>query len=132
MSFQKIVLTIALVILIIVLIVVAYLIQSAKSDAAFPPETPSCPDYFEAVADGNGGFTEKCTNTQGLGNGAPGVTNFGMGAMTCPKNQPCTKTALAARCNWAKQHGLTWDGVTNRSERIKNPAGSGTIVRPIC
>ena len=77
MSFQRIVLTVALVTLIIVLIIVAYLIQTAKGDAAFPPETPACPDYFESVASADGGATENCLNTQGLGTGAPGTQNFG-------------------------------------------------------
>ena len=129
MSFQRIVLTVALVTLIIVLCIVAYLIHAAKEDAAFPPETPACPDYFEA----RGG--QDCENVQGLGNGAPGVTNFATamgGSLSCPKNQPCSNSALKARCTWAKQHGLTWDGVSNRTERIKNPSGQGTIVRPIC
>ena len=132
MSFQRIVLTVALVTLIIVLCVVAYLIHSAKGDAAFPPETPACPDYFEAVASSNNQPSQSCKNVQGLGNAAPGVTNFATGNMSCPANQPCSSEALKARCNWAKSHGLTWDGVTNRTERIKNPAGQGTIVRPIC
>ena len=135
MSFQRIVLTVALVTLIVVLIIVAYLIQTAKGDAAFPPETPACPDYFESVANADGGATENCLNTQGLGTGAPGTQNFATlvgGSLSCPKNQPCTKSALVARCKWAKAHKLTWDGVTNRTSRIANPAGSGTIVQPIC
>ena len=135
MSFQRIVLTVALVTLIIVLCVVAYLIHSARGDAAFPPETPACPDYFEAVASTNGQPNQQCRNVQGLGNSVPGVTNFASangGNMSCPSNGPCSSEALKARCSWAKAHGLTWDGVTNRTERIKNPAGQGTIVRPIC
>ena len=135
MSFQRIVLTVALVTLIIVLIIVAYLIQSAKGDAAFPPETPFCPDYFESVASADGSSTEKCLNTQGLGTGAPGTQNFATiqgGALSCPKNKPCTQSALVGRCKWAKAHKLSWDGVTNRTTRIPNPSGSGTIVQPIC
>ena len=135
MSFQRIVLTVALVTLIIVLCIVAYLIHAAKGDAAFPPETPACPDYFEAVANTDGTPSQQCRNVQGLGNSVPGVTNFASalsGQMSCPPDGPCTSEALKARCTWAKSHGLTWDGVTNRTERIKNPAGQGTIVRPIC
>tara|TARA_A200000159_G_C7050959_1_gene226128 strand:- start:156 stop:545 length:390 start_codon:yes stop_codon:yes gene_type:complete len=129
MSFQRIVLTVALVTLIIVLCIVAYLIHAAKEDVAFPPETPACPDYFESRGE------QKCENVQGLGNAAPGVTNFAIAngaTMSCPKNQPCSESALVARCKWAKQHGLTWDGVSNRTQRIKNPSGQGTIIRPLC
>ena len=99
MSFQRIVLTVALVTLIIVLCIVAYLIHSARGDAAFPPETPACPDYFEAVASNNGQPSQQCRNVQGLGRNAPGVTNFESangGNMSCPSTD--SSEALKARC----------------------------------
>ena len=135
MTFQSIVLTVALVTLILVLALVAYLIHTSKSDMKFPPETPSCPDYFEAVSDEKGNPTEKCNNVQGLGNGVPGVTDFALinsGELSCPGNNPCADSALKARCSWAKQHNITWDGVTNKTVSIKNPAGEGHIIKPLC
>ena len=135
MSFQRIVLTIAIVMLIITLAIIAYMLHTQKETIVFPPEAPACPDYFEAVADGNGAATQRCLNTQGLGNGAPGQTDFATvngGAASCPGNKPCSKAALVARCKWAKAHGITWDGVSNRTEAVSNPNGSGLVVRPIC
>ena len=144
MSFQRTVVIIALVTLLIVLAIIAYLIHSAKANAFFPPETPACPDYFEAVAGPDGSATQKCLNTQGLGTNAAGVTNFatatGGGASTsCPITGqtgnaalPCSDTALQARCKWAKNRGISWDGITNRQKSIPNPSGSGTINTLLC
>jgi len=106
MSFQKIVLTIALVLLIISLIVFGLLIRSATINAKFPPEVGKCPDYFKAhLSKGQ----LSCTNPSNLGNG------------TCTGEfTPVTgsdATSRTANCNAARKCGYMWDGVTNVSSK---------------
>jgi hypothetical protein len=100
MTFQKIVLIIALVLLIISLAVIGLLIKSAATSAKFPPETGKCPDYFKAHQS-NGALS--CTNPLNLGNCGGDFTPVG-GTDT---------SSIVANCKAAKGCGLTWDGITN-------------------
>ena len=47
MTFQKVVLIIALILLILSLVIIGVLIKSAQTSAKFPPETSKCPDFFK-------------------------------------------------------------------------------------
>ena len=100
MTFQKIVLVIALVLLIISLVVIGLLIKSAALSAKFPPETGKCPDYLKAQLS-NGTLT--CTNPKNLGTCSGAFTPVGGSDVG----------SITANCKAAKKCGLTWDGVTN-------------------
>ena len=99
MSFQKVVLTIAIVILILCLIVLAILMWNSKNELAFPPEIGTCPDYF-IMKDHEG--KDSCYNEKGLGNGSSDCLWGTFGDTKKDKKE------------WAESCGLTWDGITNR------------------
>lgn len=99
MSFQSIVMTIAIVILIICLIVLAILMWSSRKELAYPPEIGTCPDYF-VMKDNNG--KDMCYNAKGLGKGGDDCLWGSFGDSKKDKRE------------WAESCGVTWDGLTNR------------------
>jgi len=96
-SFQKIVLTVAIVILILALIVLGVLIYNSRNSELFPPELSNCPDYFEMRQ--NQGI-DMCYNVHGLGSGDKGQCTWFM---------PSDNTQ--AKKDYVKACGLTWDGL---------------------
>lgn len=102
MTFQQTVLVVALILLIISLIIIALLIKSATLSGKFPPETGKCPDYTTANLSEDG--TLNCIIPDGLGS-CPGTT-------ITP--DPGTDVgSITNNCNYAKNCGLVWDGITN-------------------
>ena len=101
MSFQRNVLTIAIVLFMCLLLLIAVMMNSAKKNQAYPPELSACPDYWKVLADG------RCQNVNDLGNGAPNIVDF-------DKDYKTAKD----RCNFGKQYGIEWDGLTNASPRL--------------
>jgi len=104
-SFQKTVLTIAVVVLIIALILFAILMtQSSKK---YPPIVANCPDYWIDLSGGISGDGSSCYNVKNLGKDK------------CKKTMDFTAdfwTGDSGTCNkqtWAKGCDLTWDGVSN-------------------
>jgi hypothetical protein len=127
-SFQKIVLTIAVIILVIILVIIGYLLAKPSSSNAWPPIIGQCPDYWVDFS-GNGA---NCVNVQSLGdcsgngnincpnaiNNTPSSgMNFNTGAYTDTQNGLCNKY------NWASTNGITWDGVW---PDFPNPCPSAT------
>ena len=53
LNFQRIVLIIAIVMLIAAMIFIGYALYRQSSTIAWPPETPTCPDYWTVDASGN-------------------------------------------------------------------------------
>ena len=105
MTFQKIVVTIAIVILILTLVVLGILIYNNRNEEQFPPEIGNCPDYFVMKQKEGGDLgvpIDMCFNQHNLGNKSEGCVWFD------PKD--ATKKD---RKTFAKQCGLTWDGITN-------------------
>jgi hypothetical protein len=116
-SFQKIVLTIAVVILVIILVIIGYLlIKNPSGNNTWPPIIGQCPDYWVDFS-GNGA---NCVNVQSLGDCS------GNGNINCPNainNTPSTgmnfstsaftdtQNGLCNKYNWASTNGITWDGV---------------------
>ena len=94
MSFQKTVLTIAIVLFIILMLVIAVMMTSAKQTQMFPPQLGGCPDYWQRTQDG------KCLDVQNLGK-------------NCPSPQSFDNMTLKQKCNFAKGCSITWDGITN-------------------
>ena len=104
MSFQKSVLTTAAIILIISLIIIALILKVSKSNTKYPPVIGVCPDYF-LPKDKN-----VCSNPKGLGNNIGDEVIF-TGDQACAGD--CKKANYVARCNWAKEQGVQWDGISN-------------------
>ena len=107
MTFQKTVMTVALVLFIIIMAVVVVLMNKAKKTRAFPPETGVCPDYWELTnIQGPDGDIIGCKDTKKVGNQkddcGTGI-NFA-DAIYKTKKQKCMK---------AKDCGVEWDGITN-------------------
>jgi len=104
MTFQKIVVIIAIICLIAALIFVGYAMYQKQYDVKFPPVSSQCPDYWTAK-------DKKCFNTKHLGSCATGKdasvdfnTKFFQG-----HNGACRKA------NWAKRCGVSWDGISNNT-----------------
>ena len=99
MSFQNNVLFTAIVIFLILMVVIAVMMKNAKSSQAFPPQIGACPDYWNLES----GI---CKNTKGLGVNAPVQQDFRISKYTGPNGK-------VAKCNFAKDYSLEWDGISN-------------------
>lgn len=107
-GFQKFILFAAIIILIIALVVIGIALSYAKSDEAWPPVTPDCPDYWKLNGSGD---NATCINVKDLGTCPPqsGQKHLKMNFNTSAfegENGNC------AKYNWAKNCGLSWDGIT--------------------
>ena len=49
MSFQRNVLTVAIVLFILLLLLIAVMMNNAKNNQAYPPELSACPDYWQVL-----------------------------------------------------------------------------------
>ena len=99
-SFQKIVVTIAIVLLILALIAFGIVLYNRRFNEQFPPVTADCPDFW---VDNSG----TCMNVKNLGkDSCSKKVNFNQAPWT-GNNSVCLKQ------KWAKACDLTWDGVTN-------------------
>lgn len=112
-TFQKIVLTIAIVLLIILLIVINMSLSSATESMIWPPITTDCPDYWEDLL-GNG---SRCFNSKNIGKCNPRVVDSaGKPVLSSTKNfnrpQFTGETGVCAKQRWAKTCGVAWDGIT--------------------
>jgi len=108
MSFQKIVITIAIILLILTLVFIGYALSKSKAEAVWPPMIGDCPDYWIDLS-GNGA---KCVNTHSLGTcniptaGEDNSMDFSAPVFS-GANSSC------AKYTWAKNCGVTWDGLTS-------------------
>jgi len=102
--FQQIVLTIAAVILILTLVVIGILLYNQSATARWPPETASCPDYYTAQSD------NKCLNSGGM---KVNNANCNTGNFSGPGYQG--EKGKVRKCQWAKDCGVAWDGISNAS-----------------
>lgn len=101
-SFQKIVLTTAVVILIITLVIIGIALRASKKNMTWPPVLGDCPDYWVDTK-GNG---ENCVNVKNLGRCPNQKTmNFTTSVFT-GSNGNCAKYLWATKCN------ISWDGIT--------------------
>lgn len=106
-NFQKIVLTIAIIVLILVLVFVGIALSKSKKTEKWPPIVGNCPDYWMDRS-GNG---SSCFNYQSLGtcnipsSDDDNVMNFNISPYNTPEG-------ACAKYTWAKNCGVSWDGVT--------------------
>jgi len=102
-SFQKTVVTIAVIILIICLILIGIALHNHNAKAEYPPVISNCPDYW--ITDGDGCIPP----SDGSYNPPPGCDSM-------PGN-------LKGKCRkqkWAKKCNLSWDGITNNEQICKS------------
>lgn len=101
-SFQKTVMTVALIILFIALFCIGIALRNSKSSMLWPPLIANCPDYWTDLS-GNG---SQCYNAQGLGDTV---------SPQCTQVMDFTQPGIRGSCakyKWAKSCGQTWDGIT--------------------
>jgi hypothetical protein len=116
MSFQRNVAVIALVVLSIALIIIGIILLRMRRDAKFPADVAQCPDYYDVVRDGE---QTKCVFKHTSGSDVYAFYN----TMTTdcktiiPENGEFVGSGGGgAKCSWAKQCGVTWDGITNQNK----------------
>ena len=114
-TFQKIVLTIAIVLLIILLIVINLSLTNASSAKIWPPITTNCPDYWED----NSGNGAQCVNVKNIGTCFNKDPKFGAnGKLLRGKSMDFSGapyTGINGLCDkqkWANTCGVAWDGIT--------------------
>lgn len=112
MSFQKTVVSVAMVMTVILLLVIGIALYKQKNNAKYPPVVGSCPDYW--VERYNDDDSSKCVNVKNLGNqSCKKEMNFSV----YPWNGD---DGLCNKYKWARACDLTWDGVTNNSDACDN------------
>ena len=119
MSFQKIILIVAIIVLIIMLVTIGMALSKSSDTQSWPPVIGQCPDYWVDLS-GNG---EACFNSHSLGKcNVPNsvdrtpVKNFN----EAPYN---SENGLCEKYTWANSCGVTWDGITYG---VKNPCDTTT------
>jgi hypothetical protein len=107
-GFQKIVLYSAIIILIISLVIIGISLSYAKTEHAWPPIVPNCPDYWAIDGSGN---NATCMNVKDLGtcSATGGNKHLSVNFNKAPfigLDQACAKYKWASKC------GVSWDGIT--------------------
>jgi hypothetical protein len=116
MTFQKIVLVIAVILLIITLIFIGMALSKAKNSESWPPLVGECPDYWVDLS-GNGAM---CVNKQSLGKcNVP--TTGDANSMDFTTSVFAGNNANCAKYTWAKGCDVTWDGITSG---VTNPCSN--------
>ena len=108
-EFQKTILIAALIIFIVFMLLVSSMLKNAKDESIFPPEVPTCPDYWENITDkpGNKGI---CRKTLAGAPGKKGACEQDMDFSVAPYNGA---NGRKEKCKWAKNCEIEWDGITN-------------------
>ena len=125
MSFQRIVIIVATVLLIICLVFIGAILYNNTYNAAFPPVTGTCPDYWvdmgSATSGSNKGKNRCVAPGTSRGGGefiTPGIDGYGRKSKDCKfkyvnPHQPLDEDTRCEYKKWADKCKVTWDGVTN-------------------
>ena len=105
-TFTRVVITIAVVVLIICLTFIGILLWYSKDVDVWPPEISECPDYWDVVG------PNICQANKDVGNTGNG-SNKACKYMDFSGGQYKGKGGRKARCSWAKDCGVYWDGGTD-------------------
>ena len=111
-GFEKKVLIIAGIILVVSLVLVLIFILMSKGNQKYPPVESECPDYWELGQNPTQGANQKlvCKNVKGLGEGWSGQSTE---ETIDPDSREFQGVdGLCNKQNWARQHNVTWEGVT--------------------
>jgi hypothetical protein len=105
-TFQKVILTIAIIMLIVLLIYINMSLSNATASMAWPPVSTNCPDYWVDI--GTKGPGSGCYNSQKIGTKQCNITTIDTMDFT-------SYIGSAGQCRkkrWATGCGVTWDGLT--------------------
>lgn len=137
MSFKSSVLTVAIIVLMILMILIAILLRNSRAEDVYIDTCPDywttkshkkhpiggcastiygcCPDRVTAKTDADGmNCPAKCFNRHVLGKAGPSCTSVPT-EMDFSGPDYEGNPGLCKKQAWAKQCGLTWDGITNVS-----------------
>ena len=118
-TFQSIVITVATFILVVMLIVIGVSLNNAKSTQTWPPVLSECPDYWVDIY----GKGKGCQNVQDLGKCTAQNQVDGHQVMDFSQAQYIGAGGSCAKYTWAKNCGITWDGITSG---VRNPCINAT------
>ena len=115
MSFNSIVMIVAIVMLIISLTMIGIALKNQKNNVTFPPVISDCPDYYTSVKNSEG-TDYLCNLYRNLS------TNDDTECKTFDNSHTKFKGVggLCEKKKWANKCGVTWDGVTNNPDSDKN------------
>ena len=125
MTFQKTVLTIAIVLLIICLIFIGAMLYSSKYSAKFPPVNSACPDYWVDLGPSKENGNKSMCVPPGYVNPetgqpvSPPIPGYGSDDGSCRQPQyvdgsaKMSSSELCDNSRWAKKCNYSWNGVTN-------------------
>ena len=109
-GFEKKVLIVAGIILVVSLVLVLIFILMSKGNQKYPPVESECPDYWELEEDDNKKLL--CKNVKGLGD-KDTWSGESTDVTIDPNRQEFQGVdGLCNKQNWARQHNVTWEGVT--------------------
>lgn len=113
LNFQKTIALIAFLLLIIIYIIyiISMKYNKTSSSSTFPEIIADCPDYWNANVE-NG--INVCSNIKNLGNTKDKTCPITMDFNIYPFN---TEKGNCYKADWAKKCDLTWDGITNNSNK---------------
>jgi hypothetical protein len=115
-TFQKVILSIAIILLIVLLIVINMSLSNATASIVWPPINTNCPDYWVDV--GTTGPGSGCYNAKNVGTCNTPVASSTATDLKGSVLKDFTVAAykgaggLCAKQTWAKGCGVTWDGLT--------------------
>jgi hypothetical protein len=115
MSFNRIVMIVAIGMLIISLAMIGIALKNQKNNVTFPPVISDCPDYYTSVKNDEGS-TLWCRKDNDLSTNNDDDCEFF-------DNSPTKYKGVGGLCEkkkWADDCGVAWDGVTNNPDSEKN------------
>ncbi len=115
MSFNSIVMIVAIVMLIVSLTMIGIALKNQKNNVTFPPVISDCPDYYTSTKNPEG-TDYICNRNDSLS------TNDNTECNTFDNSHTKFKGVggLCEKKKWANNCGVTWDGVTNNPDAEKN------------
>jgi len=108
MGFKNVVVIIAVVLLLIILTLFAINTYYTKKNTSYPPVKSNCPDHWISKKQGKKSI---CVNQKDLGSSSCSKT------MDFTGNKWSGPNGLCKKKEWAKGCDLTWDGVTNSTQK---------------
>ena len=113
MTFQTIVVTIAIITLIVLLTWIGYGMYKNETNAKFPPVSSDCPDYWTSEKVGD---KTVCKNTFDIGHCPVGKTGLPISQGTVDFSCANYKGENGDynKCKWTKQCNASWDGIDSQ------------------
>jgi len=116
MSFNRTVLTVAIVVFVIMLTITALMIKKSYGKKIYPPEIPKCPGQWEPV-DSDGVYAQGGCKWDGK-NPNKADSELSTGYVFAPPFGDNNKTRKD-KCIWAKENNVKWEGIWDGVEGVK-------------